>query len=223
MYIPYNQELLLASDQGTLEELQSLFTGVGDLDRMLGGVSVIDAKEDVASARRMVSTIILLKTFLRRLPPLVDALEKLLPAAAAAGAAGGEQQMEEDDDDAERGTSSTDALLRALIAAFSPPCFAELGARVDEVIAESTVHERGARKRRLQVGGMCLGRMMLVVAHGILIYHINYTHAPHAHRSALRSTRASTASSMWRARRSCRAWRTSTSWPRATPRCAEFP
>jgi hypothetical protein len=62
--------------------------------------------------------------------------------------------MEEDDEDAERGTSSTDALLRALIAAFSPPCFAELGARVDEVIAESTVHERGARTRRLQVGGM---------------------------------------------------------------------
>jgi hypothetical protein len=118
---------------------------MGDLDRLLGGISVVDAKEDIASARRMVNTIILLKTFLRRLPPLVEALEKLLPAAeAAAGAT-------DDDDDEGGGGSSADALLQALIAALSPPCFAELRARVDEVIAESTVHERSARTRRLQV------------------------------------------------------------------------
>lgn len=116
---------------------------------MLGGVAAVDAKEDLASARRMVNTIILLNTFLRRLPSLVDALEeKLLPAATAAAAAYGGAEGEGAGDG---GASNTDALLRALIAALSPPCFAELRERMDESISESTVHERSARTRRLQV------------------------------------------------------------------------
>ncbi len=134
----------------------------GDLDRMLGGVAVVDAKEDLTSARRMVNTVILLKTFVGRLPSLVEALEKLLPAAAAAAGAGAGGADEEDDEDGSG--SNTDALLRALIAAFSPPCFAELRARIDEVIAESTVHERSARTRRLQVrmnGYVCVCRWSL--------------------------------------------------------------
>jgi len=159
------QELLLASDLGTVDEIQSLLKGVGgDLDRMLGGVAVVDAKEDLTSARRMVNTVILLKTFVGRLPSLVEALEKLLPAAAAAAGAGAGGADEEDDKDGSG--SNTDALLRALIAAFSPPCFAELRARIDEVIAESTVHERSARTRRLQVrmnGYVCVCVCVCVV------------------------------------------------------------
>lgn len=144
------QELLLASDPGTVDELQSLLGGIGDLDRMLGGVATVDAKEDLASARRMIGTTILLKTFLRRLPLLAEALEKLMPAAAAAAAASG-AGMEEEGEAGDGGGNNTDALLQALISAFSPPCFAELSALLDETIAESTHHERSARTRRLQV------------------------------------------------------------------------
>ncbi len=127
-------ELLISrGGPDTVDNLQGTLSCMTALDRMLSGVAVVDAKENIVSAKRQVNTLILLKTFLKLLPALVDELERLLPAT---------------DDPAEDEPAKT--LLRAIVAALSPPAFADVSALIADYISESTVHERSAKTRRLQ-------------------------------------------------------------------------
>jgi len=141
-------ELLIA--RGGPELIDSIQTTLGcltALDRMLAGIAVIEIEKNVASAKKMINTVVLLKTFLRLAPTLVDELTQLLPGRMEEEE-GEEGEMEEGEE--EGGAPPAEALVRAIIAALSPPVFAEITALLQEFISESTVHERSAKTRRLQ-------------------------------------------------------------------------
>lgn len=133
-------ELLIArGGPEVIDSLQATLGCLTALDRMLAGIAVVEIKEDVTSAKKMIHTVVLLKTFLRQAPQLVDELTQLLPG-----------RREEEEREEEGGAPPAEALVKAIIAALSPPAFAEVSALLQEMISESTIHERSAKTRRLQ-------------------------------------------------------------------------
>ena len=141
-------ELLIArGGPEVIDSIQATLGCLTALDRMLAGIAVIEMKEDVASAKKMINTVVLLKTFLRLAPTLVEELTQLLPERMEEEEEGG---MEDEGGGEEGGAPPAEALVRAIIAALSPPVFAEITALLQEFISESTIHERSAKTRRLQ-------------------------------------------------------------------------
>jgi len=128
----------------TIEALQTTLANLTSLDRMLAGIAVIENKEDLNMAKKMIHTVVLLKTFLQLAPTLVMELTHLLPEAPDNDTDG--EGIEVEDSEPPR----AEALVRAIIAALSPPMFAEMVAFVLEYISESTIHDRSAKTRRLQ-------------------------------------------------------------------------